>query len=76
MFRLALCSPLLSPFGFKSVTRFSPAPLGVSLSQKPGYGFPARASSFDLLPNRNRGMQGDLALRASAGIDSIGTPPR
>ena len=50
MVRLALCSLLLSPFGFKSVTRFSPTPLGASPSQKPACGFPAQASSFGLLP--------------------------
>src|SRR5262247_1608685 len=41
VFRSALCSPLLSPFGLESVTVFDPAPLCVSPSQKPACGITA-----------------------------------
>jgi hypothetical protein len=45
VFRAALCSPLLSPFGLESVTVFDPAPLCASPSQKPACGITAQASS-------------------------------
>ena len=51
MFGLSLCSPLLLPFGFKSVTRFDSAPLGAFSSQKPACDFLAQDSSLGLLPN-------------------------
>jgi hypothetical protein len=54
MFRLALSSPLLSPFGFESATRFSHASLRASPSQKPACGFPAQASSLNHSPNRKQ----------------------
>ena len=60
MFRSALCSPFLSPFGPESVTLFDPAPLCASPSQKPACGFPAQASSARLSPN---GIHGDQRTR-------------
>jgi hypothetical protein len=51
MFRSALCSRLLPPFGLGSVTIFDHAALEVSPSQKPAVGFPAQASSWGLTPD-------------------------
>jgi hypothetical protein len=51
MFRRALCSLLLPPFGTGSVTLFRPAPLCASPSQKPACGAPAPASSHGPLPS-------------------------
>jgi hypothetical protein len=45
VFRCALYSPFLPPFGPGSVTVFHPALLCASPSQKPACGFPAQASS-------------------------------
>jgi hypothetical protein len=51
VFRRALCSLLLPPFGTGSVTIFRPAPLCASPSQKPACGAPAQASSHGPLPS-------------------------
>jgi hypothetical protein len=63
--RSALYSPLLSPFGFESVTIFDPAPLCASPSQKPACGFPAQASSDGLSPD---GIHGDDGTRPREGM--------
>jgi hypothetical protein len=59
--RSAVSFRWLPPFGLGSVTRFDPAPWGVSPSQQPASSGPAHASSWRLAPD---GVEGDYGAGA------------
>ena len=76
VWRSALCSPFLSPFGIESVTVCDRAPVEASPSQKPASGFPAQASSWSLAPDGVEWDQGAWAWERVSGFIPTEALPR